>query len=159
MIDKKLESAIKTAFSLPLDSAHGLKHWQNVAKIGKYLAQETGADSKVVELFAYLHDSKRENGDHDKNHGLRASEFVRALYDKELIKITEEQFWQLNFACKYHNQSALHSDDITIQICWDADRLDLWRFGIEPEKEFLNTDFAKRDEAIEFARQLNSMSK
>ena len=154
-ISKKLWKIIKATFKLPLDSDHGLRHWQNVARIGSYLARQTGADPKVVELFAYLHDSKRENDDYDKNHGLRASKFVKTLYTQGLLKITEKQFQQLSFACQYHNQSTLQSDDVTIQTCWDADRLDLWRFGVEPEKELLATDFAKQDQTIEFAKELN----
>jgi uncharacterized protein len=33
----------------------------------------------------------------------------------------------------------LMHQDATIQSCWDADRLDLGRVGIEPSKQYLST--------------------
>jgi uncharacterized protein len=33
----------------------------------------------------------------------------------------------------------LVSDDPTIGVCWDADRLHLWRIGVEPDPELLST--------------------
>ena len=45
-------------------------------------------------------------------------------------------------------------DDVTIQTCWDADRLDLWRIGIEPRPEYLYTEMAKKTEMIELAREI-----
>jgi hypothetical protein len=34
--------------------------------------------------------------------------------------------------------------DITVQTCWDADRLDLPRVGIQPLPQFLCTEAAKK---------------
>jgi len=41
--------------------------------------------------------------------------------------------------------------DVTIQTCWDADRLDLGRVGITPERTKLCTRAAKRQEMIRWA--------
>ena len=41
--------------------------------------------------------------------------------------------------------------DVTIQICWDADRLDLGRVGITPHPSRLCTAAAKRLETITWA--------
>ncbi|MBT5083254.1 MAG: hypothetical protein HOM62_22025 [Rhodospirillaceae bacterium] len=41
--------------------------------------------------------------------------------------------------------------DITVQTCWDADRLDLGRAGIVPDPRYLCTDAAKEPRMIEWA--------
>lgn len=142
-------------FKLGIGSEHGISHWKRVEEIGQYLAQHTKADSKIIYLFSYLHDLKRENEDYDSEHGLRASSFVKELYNKDILYISKEQLIQLTFACEHHNNSKIKSDDITIQTCWDADRLDLWRVGVMPDPYFLNTAIAKQEKTIEFSRKLN----
>ena len=37
---------------------------------------------------------------------------------------------------------------MTIQTCWDADRLDLGRVGMMPDPRFLSTEIAKRRDTI-----------
>ena len=140
----KLLKTIKDEFILDINSIHGLPHWERVEKIGSYLVKHTGADKEVVKLFAYLHDSKRANEDEDPNHGLRAVLFIRELHKNGLLGSSDEQLEQLCFACENHTDSSIKSNDITIQVCWDADRLDLGRVGIIPDKNFLNTDIAKQ---------------
>ena len=60
-IDRNVIEVITRQFKLRSDSVHGIKHWQRVEKLGLMLAEKTGADKRVITLFAYLHDSKREN--------------------------------------------------------------------------------------------------
>jgi uncharacterized protein len=36
------------------------------------------------------------------------------------------------------------SEDPTIGVCWDADRLDLPRVGIQPNRELLSTTAARK---------------
>lgn len=143
---------IKSQFKLNLNGDHGIRHWERVAKIGAFLAERTGADIQVVDLFAYLHDAKREDELSDPEHGAKATVFAKELYDSGVIAITADQMEQLAIACRDHNNSSAKSQDITIQTCWDADRLDLWRVGIIPNPAQLNTDFSKTDEAINFLR-------
>ena len=50
-------------------------------------------------------------------------------------------------ACAGH-VDGLTSDDTTIGLCWDADRLNLWRIGVTPQPRFLSTPVAKRPEII-----------
>ena len=47
--------------------------------------------------------------------------------------------------------------DLTVQVCWDADRLDLGRVGIEPIPEKLCTEPARDSKMIAWAyrRSLN----
>ena len=149
-----LIDSIISQFALDINSLHGIKHWRRVAEIGNYLAKHTGADIEVVNLFAYLHDSKREDEYEDLWHGKRASIFVEELYNKKPFDISKSQLDKLLFACEHHSNSNVKSNDVTIQTCWDADRLDLHRVGTIPKKEFLNTDFAKQDEVIELWGQV-----
>jgi len=145
----KIVDFILNQFKLESSVIHGLPHWRRVLEIGNYLASETMADIRVVNLFAYFHDAKRENEDDDLEHGKRASIFLKDAYDKKLFHISRSQLDKLLFACEHHTNSRIKSGDITIQTCWDADRLDLWRLGIKPEPFFLNTEFAKQDEVID----------
>ena len=137
-------------------SDHGINHWERVRILGEHLAKVTGADPDVVYYFAYCHDIKRENEGTDPKHGLRAAEFVNGFFIPypEDADLNKKQIEQLKYACGFHCQSGAKSDDITIQTCWDADRLDLWRVGVVPDPYFLNTEEAKQKETIEFAKNL-----
>lgn len=122
-------------------SIHGPGHWQRVERNGLILAKETGANTTVVRLFAIFHDSQRKNDHSDPGHGLRGAEFARQCRG-EYLRISDEMFEQLYFACAHHTDTFYHND-ITIGTCWDADRLDLTRVGIQPDPQYLNTEFAK----------------
>jgi len=135
-------------FKLDIKGDHGISHWRKVYEISNYLAKETRADIAVVSFFAYLHDAKREDDVYDLQHGHKAGDFIKELHSKHLLPLSEGQLERLGMACKFHADSGIKSNDITIQTCWDADRLDLWRVGVVPDKKFLNTDFAKQDEII-----------
>lgn len=154
-MQKKLLDLIISQFKLDINSEHGLSHWRRVEKIGNYLFRHTKENLEIINFFAYFHDSKRENNGYDPEHGLRASFFIKWLYNKNVLNISKNQLDRLVFACEHHNDSKSKSNDITIQICWDADRLDLWRVGIVPVPSFLNTNFAKREKTIEFSRHLS----
>lgn len=60
-------------FKLDVDMVHGISHWRRVREIGNYLAKQTKADIEVVNLFAYLHDAKRQDEYDDLEHGQRAN--------------------------------------------------------------------------------------
>ena len=60
-------------YVLPMDGDHGIAHWARVLENGLRLAQETGADTEVVQLFAILHDARRISEGTDPNHGPRAA--------------------------------------------------------------------------------------
>lgn len=152
---KDFLNLIVSQFRLDINSEHGLSHWQRVERIGNYLSKHTKADPKIINIFAYFHDSKRENEGYDPKHGLRASAFIKELYSKNILNISQNQLGQLVFACEHHNNPNIKSDNIVIQTCWDADRLDLWRVGTIPSPSFLNTDIAKQEKTIEFSRCLN----
>ena len=120
---------------------HGLTHWQTVERNGLYLAQFSGADTKVVAYFAYFHDCMRENEGADPKHGPRGAEFAKA--HQNILGLTKEQLDKLCLACS--SQTFGHSSNCpTISTCWDADRLDLGRIGIIPNSKYLFNAEAKR---------------
>ena len=119
------------------------------------LAKETGANLNVVELFALIHDCQRDNDDYDLEHGRRAAEYVNDIYD-EWLDIDKKEKELLIEACKYHSDGLIDAD-ITVQTCWDSDRLDLGRVGIKPSSERLCTEAARRSDVIEkaYKRSIN----
>lgn len=136
-------------YALPRDGDHGVAHWARVHENGVRLSIETGADSEVVRLFALLHDSRRVNEHTDPDHGPRAAEFAGALRGR-LFDLPDHAFLLLHRACAGHTHERNHPD-ITIQTCWDADRLDLGRVGITPDPRRLCTEVARRPETIRWA--------
>ena len=167
MLMIKLIERILKDYGLPPDGIHGIGHWGRVLENGRKLAHDTGGDLKVVSLFAVLHDSKRENEGHDFLHGSKASLFIDEIRN-EYLDITDDQLYILKNACTFHNQDLIQpqmfnlygADDeqfqkaiITIQTCWDADRLDLPRVGIVIDPERLCTEAAKKSNIIEWGTQ------
>lgn len=142
---------ILEAYSLPLFGTHGITHWARVLENGLRIAKETGANEKVVQLFAVLHDSRRLNESIDPGHGRRGAELAKDLRGS-LFELSDQEFDLLFEACALHTDGKTESD-ITIQTCWDADRLDLGRVWIWPKPEQLCTDIAKDPEIIAWANQ------
>lgn len=122
-------------------SIHGLSHWKSVEKYGLFLSQKTGANQMVVSLFAIFHDCKRINDGQDKDHGLRGANFARQIRNK-YFTLNDQLFKLLYLACANHTDQ-IFNENPTIATCWDADRLDLERIGIQPNVSYLNTDIAK----------------
>ena len=130
---------------------HGVVHWARVFENGMHLAEQTGANVQVVKLFAVLHDSKRRNDGRDPQHGPRAAEFARELRGT-VFDLPDHEFSLLCRACEGHTHERTHPD-ITIQTCWDSDRLDLGRVGITPRPGRLCTAIAKSRKTIEWANR------
>jgi len=63
-------------------------------------------------------------------------------------KLNQEQYAKLLEAVSEHNNSKAKSNDITVQTCWDADRLDLPRVREFPDKKLLHTEVGKSDETF-----------
>ena len=146
---KPILQVILEDYALPLAGVHGVAHWARVLENGLRLAEETGANVEVVALFAVLHDSRRINEFTDPEHGPRAAEFAAELRGT-VLDLDDHEFRLLCRACEGHTHEREHSD-VTIQTCWDADRLDLGRVGIMPHPSRLCTEVAKRTETIKWA--------
>lgn len=136
-------------------TVHGLHHWQRVERFGLMIAEQNGADKQVISLFAYLHDARRETDFHDIDHGRRAAVLLDELIDADLISLNDLQYQQLKLALCEHCCNDASSDNVTVQTCWDADRLDLWRDNVEPNPNLMFTDYGKSQQMINFAKELN----
>jgi uncharacterized protein len=142
---------LRKQFRLDWRGIHGVSHWARVRWNGLVLAKTTGVNTEVVELFAFLHDSCRRNDDYDPEHGARAADFAQSLHGS-VFTLSSAELDVLVEACQGHTHGK-YSDNMTIQTCWDADRLDLGRVGIRPVPERLCTDAARDPVLIEWAYQ------
>jgi uncharacterized protein len=120
-----------------MGATHGVEHWDKVARFGGMLYQE-GADMDVILAFAYLHDSERKDNAEDIEHGKRASMLIDRVRETELKALSDEQIAKLKRACELHTTEH-RTGDITIDTCFDADRMDLLRVGIMPLPERMAT--------------------
>ena len=140
----KLERVLSYATTQARSSTlHGQAHWARVASFGAQLSRESpGADPHVVSIFAALHDTQRFTDDHDPDHGRRAAELTLELRGV-LFEATDEQLDLLVEAIGSH-ADGLITEEPTIGVCWDADRLDLPRCGMPVDPTMLSTPAAKR---------------
>lgn len=148
--DPRIVRKILEKFALPAMSTHGLPHWARVLENGKRMSSINGADIDIVALFSVFHDCGRVNEVVDPGHGLRGAELLKKLRGK-LFALANPEFELLEYAIVHHTDG-LVDRDITIGTCWDADRLDLWRVAMEPDKALMNTEAALDDEVWAPAR-------
>ena len=140
---------ILEGYTLPVRGPHGVVHWARVLENGLRLASATGANAEVVAMFALFHDSRRVNEGRDDGHGLRGAEYARTMRGS-LIHLGDRGFELLYEACRLHTDG--HTEgELTLQVCWDADRLDLGRVGIIPKPHQLCTEAAR--ELLEWAHR------
>ena len=134
----------------PNDNIHGLEHWQRVER-NVQLLSTPNTNILVARLFAYFHDACRlecvnrpqfsesssnveklkQERQHEAEHGIKAAKLVKSLRNSLLDSLSDEEVEMLAKACELHT-TTLRTDNPTIDICFDADRLDLWRCGIIP---------------------------
>lgn len=146
VISQELICFIRHEFPLEWRGIHGAPHWARVRVNGLRLAKTTGANTKVVELFAFLHDARRVHDGGDGRHGARAAQLAHEL-NGEFFSLTPGESHLLEWACRDHSSGSIEGE-ITVQTCWDADRLDLGRIGIRPVPSRLCTEAARRSETI-----------
>jgi len=151
MIDQDLMKALIDGYTLPVLGTHGLSHWARVLENGLRLAASTGANERVVTLFAVFHDARRVNEAIDPGHGARGGALATELRAQHL-DLSDPEFALLVTACEHHTDGATDGD-ITVQTCWDADRLDLWRVRTVPRREYLCTPAACAPEILAWSRE------
>jgi uncharacterized protein len=140
---------LRKQFRLDWHGIHGAAHWARVRLNGVTMAKANGAREDVVELFALLHDSQRHHDGHDRQHGARAADFVAGL-NGDCFHLDALGLDMLVHACRHHSDGMTEAD-LTIQTCWDADRLDLARVGIWPDPQRLCTTAAREPSFMELA--------
>ena len=105
------------------------------------VSTRSGAVQEVVRLFAVFHDSRREHDGWDDAHGAQGAAYAAKLRGV-LFDISDEHFELLHAACTWHTHGGLSAEP-TIGTCWEADRLDLGRVGIQPEADYMSTEFGR----------------
>lgn len=81
--------------------------------------------------------------------GARAAEFLTELRGT-VVSLSDNETRLLAYACTHHSDGYTEAD-VTVQTCWDADRLDLGRVGIRPHPRYLCTSAARDPRLIEAA--------
>ena len=138
------------AYTMDHYGYHGFYHWMRVLQNGRQLAKAEGANIKVVELFCLLHDTQRRNEDYDPKHRMRAAQFAQTLRGT-WFDVTDAEMELLTEALIHHSEGYTQGD-VTVRVCWDADRLDLGRVGIDPRPERLCTETARNDDVLFWAK-------
>jgi len=150
----RLVAAVHEQSPLHQSYIHGDQHWRAVAEVGlRLLPDNRRAEPLVVFLFALFHDARRVNEAEDPGHGERGAELAQELHGR-YFRLPDEQFGRLLEACARHTD-ARFSDDPTVGVCFDSDRLNLWRVGTTPEARYLSTDSALEDEIQHWTKSLH----
>ncbi|CAN5558378.1 hypothetical protein BH09PLA1_BH09PLA1_27130 [soil metagenome] len=132
---------------------HGESHWKCGAWSGLQLvACVPGSDAEIMFLFGLFHDSQRRDDGRDADHGHRAAELVRVMHG-EHFDLDDARLDLLVRACAGHVDGLTH-DNPTIGLCWDADRLNLWRINVTPAHKLLSTAAARNPDVIAQSRKL-----
>ena len=149
---------IAQQYTLDPTGIHGLNHWGRVLETGLTLVGTEGGDETVIRLFAIFHDACRLNQSIDRGHGSRGAQLAEQLLS-DLTLVTSSQLDTLIQACREHTDGKTTAD-VTVQVCWDADRLDLGRAGIIPNPRFLCTRTGKSKATRDWAnhRALSNFS-
>lgn len=155
-IPRKALAVVLPQFELrhPYGGIHGVPHWSRVWYHGRQLAAAHDVNPCLLAWFAFLHDSRRRNDDHDPLHGARAADFATRLRRDGLVdELSSVEFEWLCEAMRLHSDGhTVH--EWAVMVCWDADRLDLARVDIIPRAERLCTPHAKRYRTIQQAVRL-----
>jgi uncharacterized protein len=149
LISSRFFNAILAQYRLSPAGIHGVVHWARVSENGRRLADITGAHRDIVTLFAYLHDACRASEEWDPERGTRAAELAdrwRGVY----FDLSRTNFELLYTACAAQGDGLLEGD-ITLQTCWDADRLDIGRVGMPIIPSRLCTEAARDPDMMEWA--------
>ncbi len=146
---ERLVRVVLEGYALDPRGLHGVAHWARVFENGCRLCDEMKVSRDVITLFAVFHDSRRANEGHDPEHGSRGA-LLAEQFRGQQFDISDADFERLQFACTWHTSKKYH-DDTIIQCCWDADRLDLGRVGVVPDRRFLNTSAAKQKGILDWA--------
>lgn len=149
----RLVDAVEARSTHLASTIHGVDHWRAVGTTAASLADvidmtaadaEAGRpDRELVLLFALLHDALRVDDGRDLEHGPRAAVLLDELREGGLIRLDEVRGDVLREAIHDHTNGTL-SEEPTIAVCWDADRLLIHRVGFVPNSRFCSTPEARR---------------
>lgn len=140
-----------------LGTWHGPDHWRRVAAHSVAVSRSLGVQPLLGVVFAWTHDSQRQDEGKDPGHGPRAAEFVleRSGPGDILGFLSPHEIDTLAHACREHSNGLVDGPSM-VQACWDADRLDMWRVNSEPDPDYLCTPWARQAHVIEHAHRMVS---
>ena len=149
----RLVDAVESRSTHLASTIHGVDHWRAVGATAASLADvvdmaspdSPGArpDRELLLLFALLHDSQRVDDGRDLEHGPRAAAFLDDLRGTGLVRLDDERAAVLREAIHDHTGGTT-SEEPTIAVCWDADRLLIHRVGFVPDARYCSTEEARR---------------
>jgi uncharacterized protein len=148
-IARKAMKIVAPQFRLDLrDGIHGVSHWSRVWVHGQFVAATLQVNPSFPAWFAFLHGSQRRNDDGtDPQHGPRAADFAVGLRNEAVVtELDNREFEHLCEAMRLRSNGHTLAEP-AIQTCWDADRLDLARVGLEPHPRYLSSPHAKQTAA------------
>lgn len=153
MFDREgLIKYIRDRFKLNWAGLHGTPHWARVRDNGLRLCEHhEEADPLVVEIFAWVHDIERTNDGPDPEHGPSAAKLIVEELLGTYFELNDQQAEDLIIAVRDHSKGETEGT-ATVRVCWDADRLDLGRFGTLPDPARLCTIYGKTAEMIRWAQ-------
>jgi len=150
LLVKEIEPLLGKAFPLPDFLYHGRSHNQRVVLFSEILAYEYGADAFFTCIAAYCHDLGRINDGTDPDHGQRSWQICKH-YLQDILP--PPQFNLAQIAIENHSDGTVSSDPLIASI-WDADRIDLIRFGRPPVLEKLDPHRFSNPTALKLAALL-----
>src|SRR5690606_19384710 len=109
MVTPRLVKEIRGQFALDWHGEHGASHWARVYAHGQAVGAAVGADLRVCELFAFLHDARRLNENHDPEHGPRAADYAAWLRGKGYFELEDAAFALLREAGAGHSNGRLEA--------------------------------------------------
>ena len=148
-LDWHVQQAMKAginAAQLPLvGSDHGVQHWCRVYANARIMAaaMPSGANLRVAAWFAFLHDCQRVNEGHDPEHGPRGARHAASIIPAEGIPLERRELEFLVLAIELHSTGVMEGP-LECRVCWDADRLDLWRVGVKPDPRRMTTTVGRK---------------
>jgi uncharacterized protein len=125
---------LRSQFRLDWCGLQGIPHWARVRANGLMLASDTGANTHVVELFAFFHAACLQDEDEsaDEDHLERSRKLVRDLHMIYFNSDESEMLELLNALIPVKRLPRFYKGSETCATCLDADALDMWRFGAVP---------------------------
>lgn len=113
----------------PIRDTYGFSHGQRVANNCNLLATP-GANRVVMYLFAFLHDTFRNEGESKIEYGVQSSEKLKGMRKVLLKNISDNEFDLLQETFRAHS-AKMRTGNPTIDTCLDANRLDVIRRGAD----------------------------
>ena len=138
---------------------HGPAHWARVVQFGTRLARIiplSREETFCVQLFGWTHDLARLDDGMDPQHGPAGARYLAEVIETTGLEVPEGGAEVVARAIRHHSDGVTAGEAarlgwleglpwereralLTIGACWDADRLDLLRLGMEPLAHKMST--------------------